>query len=121
VDRGEVGAAETTLREALRDGSAEAGELLASILERDPSRAADRVLVRRRLVDMSPGHVGRLEGLRAAALSDRDVTYARAVEHVLRAFDPGAGPLPPPALVGQGEHSNVLGMLLRPSTDSNVE
>jgi tetratricopeptide (TPR) repeat protein len=121
LERGEHPAAEGLLREALRDGSGEAGDLLAQLLERDPSRSTERLLVRRRLVDLSPGHAGRLESLRAAALADRDTVYARAIEHVLRAFDPGAGPLPPPPLVGQGEHASMLGILLRPSTDANVE
>jgi tetratricopeptide (TPR) repeat protein len=121
VERGEPAIAEVALRDALREGSGEAGEMLATILERDAARLSERLSVRRKVVDLSPGHLGRLEALRAAALADRDMTYARAIEHVVRAFDPGAGPLPPPPLAGQGDHPVMLAHLVRPSADANVE
>jgi hypothetical protein len=114
-------AAETVLWEALDEGSAEAGELLASVVERDSSRTAERLKVRRKLVELFPGHIGRLESLRAAALADRNSTHARAIEHVLRAFDPGAGPLPPPALAGQREQPGMLAHLTRPSLEARLE
>jgi hypothetical protein len=65
--------------------------------------------------------VGRLELLRAAALADDDRVYARAVEHVLRAFDPGAGPLPPPPLATQPEQAGLFALLTRPSRDAAGE
>jgi hypothetical protein len=65
--------------------------------------------------------VGRLELLRAAALADGDRVYARAVEHVLRAFDPGAGPLPPPPLSTQPEQPGIYAVLTRPSRDASGE
>jgi hypothetical protein len=64
---------------------------------------------------MFPGDLARLEALRAAAIADHNVTYARAIEHVARAFDPGAGPLPPPPLGGQSEQPGMLPFLTRPS------
>jgi hypothetical protein len=100
------------------EGSSEAGELLSTELARSPSRAGDLTRVRRALVDMFPGHLGRLESLRAAAAAHRDFTYARAVEHVARSFDPGAGPLPPPSLAGQTERPGTRGLLMRPSSDA---
>jgi tetratricopeptide (TPR) repeat protein len=121
IESGALAAAETMLWEAFGEGSAEAGELLISLIARDKTRAADRLKVCRRLVDLFPGHVDRLDALRAAALADRNPVYARAIEHVLRAFDPGAGPLPPPSLVGQSEQPGMLAFLTRPSLDADLE
>jgi hypothetical protein len=121
VDAGAFAAAETMLWSALAEGSAPAGELLASILSRSAGRTAERVKVCRRLVELFPGHMGRLDALRAAALADRNPIYARALEHVLRSFDPGAGPLPPPPLVVQSEQPGMLVHLTRPSLEANVE
>ena len=121
LDSGAIAAAETVLWDALAEGSAEAGELLASLLERESGRSEDRLKVCRRLVDLTPGHIGRLEALRAAAATDGNPLHARAIEHVLRAFDRGAGPLPPPPLVGQIEQPGMLAYLTRPSLLANVE
>jgi hypothetical protein len=115
IDRGAVGAAETILREGLAEGSAEAGDVLSALLARDALRTEDLTKVRRRLVNMFPGDLHRLEALRAAAIADHNLTYARAVEHVARAFDPGAGPLPPPSLAGQSEQPGMRAFLARPS------
>ncbi len=121
IDSGALAAAETILWDALGEGSAEAGELLVSILSRDAGRTTDRLKVCKRLVDLFPGHTGRLDALREAANADRNPVYARAIEHVLRAFDPGAGPLPPPPLVGQREQQGMLAYLTHPSAEANVE
>jgi hypothetical protein len=80
-----------------------------------PDRSADLVRVRRHQVDRAPGNTARLEALRQAAIGDDDRIHARAVEHVLRAFDPGAGPLPPPPLAAQVEQPGMLALLARPS------
>jgi hypothetical protein len=40
---------------------------------------------------------------------------------VLRAFDPGAGPLPPPPLTAQPEQTGILALLTRPSSDASGE
>ncbi len=93
LELGDVIGGEPLLWEALADGLVEAGDSLAPLLSAAPDRARDVVRLRRQQVSLEPGDVGRLELLRAAALADEDRVYARAVEHVLRAFDPGAGPL----------------------------
>jgi hypothetical protein len=105
----------------LADGLPQAGDVLAPLLASSPDRARDLVRVRRQQVTQEPGNVGRLESLRSAALADDDRVYARAVEHVLRAFDPGAGPLPPPPLGSQPEQPGVFAFLARPSIDTAGE
>jgi hypothetical protein len=115
--RGDEAAAERILIECLTTGLVEAGDELASMLEANPARTADLVRVRRLQVDFQPGHRGLLKSLRSAALADHNPTFARAVDHVLRAFDPSAGPLPPPPLGCQVEHSGMLQLLARPTGD----
>jgi tetratricopeptide (TPR) repeat protein len=121
IESGALAAAETMLWEAFGEGSAEAGELLISLIARDKTRTADRLKVCKRLVDLFPGHMGRLDALRAAAIADRNPVFARALEHVLRSFDPGAGPLPPPSIIGQSEQPGMLAFLTRPSLEANLE
>jgi tetratricopeptide (TPR) repeat protein len=113
--------AEPLLWEALADGLVEAGDSLAPLLSAAPDRARDVVRLRRQQVVLEPGDVGRLELLRAAALADEDRVYARAVEHVLRAFDPGSSPLPPPPLATQPEQPGIVTLLMRPSRDAAGE
>ena len=115
--RGAVGAAELCLNEGLAEGGLDEGVKLTSLLERYPERAAELVRVRRRMTEVAPGDLSLLEGLRAAAALDRNAVYARAVEHVARAFDPGAGPLPPPPLAAQTEHPGLLHILTRAAGD----
>jgi hypothetical protein len=121
LERGDARGAAPLLWEALADGLLEAGEVLAAMLGAAPDRARDLVRVRRQQVSLEPGDVGRLESLRAAAVADDDQVYARAVEHVLRAFDPGAGPLPPPPLSALPEQPGILALLARPSMDAAGE
>jgi tetratricopeptide (TPR) repeat protein len=113
--------AEPLLWEALADGLIDAGDVLAPMIAPAPERAPDMVRLRRQQVMIEPGDVSRLESLRAAALADDDRVYARAIEHVLRAFDPGAGPLPPPPLGSQPEQPGILAILVRPSMDASGE
>ena len=120
VERGALAAAEGVLSEALATGSASAGDELANLLGAFGERTGDLVRVRSRLVDLLPGDVTRLEDLRAAALADANPTYARAVEHVQRAFDPGSGPLPPPPLVVQRTQQGVLPLLVRGPWNASV-
>lgn len=115
-ERGAVDAAEAVLWEALGDGSVEAGDDLALIFGRSSARATDLLRVRRIQVELAPGDRSRLESLRAVALSDHNVAQARAVEHVARAFDPGAGPLPPPPVANQTEQPGMLQLITRPGT-----
>ncbi len=121
IETGDALGGEPLLWEALADGVVEAGDSLAPLLSAAPDRARDVVRLRRQQVALEPGDVGRLELLRAAALADEDRVYARAVEHVLRAFDPGAGPLPPPPLANQPEQSGIFALLTRPSRDAAGE
>jgi Tfp pilus assembly protein PilF len=117
LDRGSFDAAERCLSEGLASGEMGSGDMLASLLEEAPERTSDLVRVRRQLVELAPGDLRRLEDLRRAALADKNIVYARALEHVGRAFDPGAGPLPPPALGAQNEQPGLLALLTRASSD----
>jgi cellulose synthase operon protein C len=121
LEVGDPVGAEPLLWEALADGLVEAGDSLAPLLSAAPDRARDVVRLRRQQVSLEPGDVGRLELLRAAALADEDRVYARAVEHVLRAFDPGASPLSPPPLATQQEQPGIFALLTRPSRDAAGE
>ena len=121
LERGDAAGAEALLSQALADGLVEAGDILAAMLNAVPGRAHEAVRVRRQQVALEPGDVGRLESLRVAALADDDRVFARAVEHVLRAFDPGAGPLPPPSLATQPEQPGIFALLARPSMDASGE
>ncbi len=121
VERGDAKGAEPLLWEALADGLSEAGDVLAPTLGSSPDRVRDRVRIRRQQVSLEPGDISRLESLRAAALADDDRVYARAVEHVLRAFDAGAGPLPPPPLSTQPAEGGMFALLTRPSADAHGE
>ncbi len=119
--QGDARGAEPLLWEALADGLAEAGDVLGPVLASSADRARDVVRVRRQQVALEPGDIGRLESLRAAALADDDRVFARTVEHVLRAFDAGAGPLPPPPLASQPEQPGMFPLLARPSMDATGE
>jgi hypothetical protein len=121
LDHGDIRGAEPLLWEALADGLCAAGDVLASLLAKAPERARDLVRVRRQQVAIEPGDAPKLEWLRAAALADGDRVYARAVEHVLRAFDPGAGPLVAPPLAIQPDQTGIFALLTRPATDAAGE
>jgi tetratricopeptide (TPR) repeat protein len=121
LERGDARGAEPLLWEALADGLAGAGDVLAPMIAAAPDRARDLVRLRRQQVGIEPGSLARLQALRAAALADDDRVYAAAVEHVLRAFDPGAGPLPPPPLAAQPEQPGIFALLTRPALDGAGE
>ncbi len=116
--RGDLAVGESLLLECLSEGDVEAGDQLAAMLQREGDRGGDLVRVRRLQVEHAPGDVRLLVALREAALGDRNLTYARAIDHVLRALDPGAGPLPPPPLSVQVEHQGLLTLLARPALDA---
>jgi tetratricopeptide (TPR) repeat protein len=121
LELGDSRAAEPLLWEALADGLVEAGDVLSSFVAVGRDRAPDLVRLRRQQALLEPGDPRRLHALREAAIADDDRVYARAVEHVLRAFDPGAGPLPPPPLAHQPEQAGVFALLVRPSLDASGE
>jgi hypothetical protein len=103
-----------SLFEAFNQGSFDAGERLIDLFGDAPERTRDVLAIRRHQAALRPGDRGVLQKLHHAALGERDAVYARAVEHVLRAFDAGAGPLPPPPLAAQRElPEGVAPVLLR--------
>jgi hypothetical protein len=103
---------EETLLAALSRGSIDAGKELVRDLEPRPERSHDLVSVCRVLAHLIPGDHWVLEKLYQATLADRDLVYARAVEHVLRAFDPKASPLEPPPLSEQIEQPDRVHAVL---------
>jgi tetratricopeptide (TPR) repeat protein/type II secretory pathway pseudopilin PulG len=107
--------AERLLTEALREGSIDAADLLDQLLRDEPSRRAALIKVRRQAVELNPGSVPRLVALRDAAKADQNANYVRAIDHVLRAFDKAAGPLPPPPLSAQNAQPGILTLLTRHS------
>ena len=109
--------AESLLVEGLADGDVDSGELLAQRYT-EQGRIAELVRVRRQQVDAQPGERRFLEALRDAAELDRHVAYARAVDHVLRAFDDQVEPLVPPPLSSQVAQHGLSTILLRPSLDA---
>lgn len=118
LDFGDVRGAEPLLWEALADGLTEAGDVLAPLLASSPTRGPELVRLRWQQVVLEPGDVERLASLRAAALADDDRVHARAVEHVLRAFDSAAEPIPAPPLAAQPVQPGIMALLARPSMDA---
>ena len=108
---------EEALFTALSRGSIEAGRELIAQLENRSDRTQDLVSVCRRVAHLLPGDRAVLEKLYEATLADRNIVYARAVEHVLRAFDTAAEPLHPPPLAEQVEQPDrVRSVLFRDMT-----
>jgi hypothetical protein len=113
---------EQTLLDALAHGSIDAGRELIVALESRTDRAHDLVSVCRRVAFLLPGDRSILEKLYAATLADRNIVYARAVEHVLRAFDPRVATLEPPPLGEQLEQPDrAHAMLFRDTTSPATE
>jgi tetratricopeptide (TPR) repeat protein len=109
-------AGESALFQALNSGSLEAGIELVKELENRTSRTQDLVMVCRRVAFLAPGEAWAVAKLHQAALSDRNSTYARAVEHVLAILTPGHPRIEPPALGDQVEQPDaVRAMLFRDS------
>lgn len=109
---------EEALIEALSKGSIEAGRELMRLFAERPERAQDLVNVCRRVAHYMPGDRSVLEALYEATLADRNIVYARALEHVLRAFDPQAAPLEPPPLSEQIEQPDRVHAILFRDTAS---
>jgi len=109
-------AAESSLFQALNEGSLEAGVELLKELENRTSRTQDLVMVCRRVALLAPGDAWVVGKLHEAALADRNTTYARAVEHVLSILTPGRARIEPPPLADQVEQPDaVRAMLFRDS------
>jgi tetratricopeptide (TPR) repeat protein len=118
---GRIAAPERALREALADGRVDAGDTLVEVLAKAPDRNHDIVQVRYALVGLEPGDRDRLQALRSAALADGDPVHARAVEHVLHAFESDGLPVPPPPLTAQSQQPGILSLLTRPSVHAAAE
>jgi hypothetical protein len=103
------------LERAVAAGSAEAASALAEFFERDSDMAAQALRMRRVAAELAPGEREPLVRLREAALRDNNVIYARALEHLLHAFEAEA-PAPPP-LEAQSEQPGMLQLLLRHSAE----
>ena len=92
-----LGAREDALLAELMQGSYEAGDQLVAVYG---ARAGDRVhdvlAIRKQQAAIRPGDRATLAHLHEAAVADGNPALARAVEHAMHAFDPGAGPPPPP-------------------------
>ena len=112
---------EKLLSEALRDGSLTAADALDEILVKDPGRSAALLKVRRQAVELRPGDIRRLVALRDAARADQNLNYVRAIDHVLRAFDPTTTPLAPPPLSAQATQPGMLTLLTRHSREVGGE
>jgi cellulose synthase operon protein C len=93
---------------ALELGDIAAGDQAAELLALMPGRANDLLLVRRRQAFLAPGDRALLDALHHAAMQVRDLIFARAIDHVRRAFDPVAGPVPPPALESQLDRPDLV-------------
>ncbi|MEO7092235.1 MAG: hypothetical protein ABI175_03220, partial [Polyangiales bacterium] len=89
-----------------------AGDSAAELLGMIPGRAADLLLVRRRQAFLAPGDPVLLDALYNAILATKDHVFARAIDHVRRAFDPIAGPVPPPPLDQQLDRPDLVLTLL---------
>jgi hypothetical protein len=113
--------AEKLLTEALREGSIEAADMLDALLKDEPAQRAALLKVRRQAAELAPGNTARLVALREAARADQNTNYVRAIDHVLRAFDPAAGPLPPPPLMVQNAQPGMLTLLTRHSHEPGGE
>jgi hypothetical protein len=112
---------EKLLADALRDGSIDAADALDELLSTDPARAPALLKVRRQAVELRPGDMKRLASLRDAARLDQNPNYVRAIEHVLRAFDPSQGIVPPPPLSVQNTQPGMLTLLTRHSRETAGE
>ena len=105
------------LKEAALGGSVDAADALGDYFERRPGATAELLRFRRMAAELRPGDLALLHKVREVALRDNNVNYARALDHVLRAFDPAAGPLEPPPLSAQAEQPGILQLLVKHSNE----
>jgi hypothetical protein len=99
-------------------GSFDAGERLIELYSWDTDARSHEILsVRKHQATIRPGDRAALTRLREAAAVDGNQPYARAIEHILRAFESDTPP-PPPPLSAQGEASDLVVPLLFGAGDS---
>ncbi|HET9932422.1 MAG TPA: tetratricopeptide repeat protein [Polyangiaceae bacterium] len=96
----------------LSSGSFEAGRKLIAELEQRSDRSHDLVMVCRKLVFLNPTELWALRSLREAALADKNLAYARAIEHVLGVLEPDDPWVEPPALEDQPREPDAVQALL---------
>ena len=114
-------AGEKLLSDLLREGSLTAADALDELLANDPARSTTLLKVRRQAVELRPGDIRRLVALRDAARLDQNGNYVRAIDHVLRAFDPAHVPMLPPPLSAQSTQPGMLTLLTRHSREAAGE
>ncbi|MGK4008818.1 tetratricopeptide repeat protein [Sorangium sp. So ce1036] len=112
---------EAALFRELAAGAYDAGERLMTRFAQREDRSREALAVRRMQAHLRLGDRGALERLQAAAIADKNMTYARAIEHVLRAFE-GDGDAPsdrrsdgfisPPLLAAQRDAPELVSALL---------
>ncbi|MEZ4225606.1 MAG: hypothetical protein R3B13_31930 [Polyangiaceae bacterium] len=107
-----IGRAEEHLFALLLQGSIDAGLELMNQLENRSSRSHDLVSVARRVAHLDPSNPALVRRLYEAALADRDVAYARAVEHALHYLDFSQSPVLVPPLSDQPENPEAVRLLL---------
>lgn len=113
---------EAELYSALAAGSIEAGETLIRELEQRPDRTRDLVSVCRRLSTVLPGDLWPLGLLHDAAVADKNVSYAHAIQHVVYTLQPGRPRIEPPPLDEQVEQPDaVRALLLRDGSSPALE
>ncbi|HEY4159967.1 MAG TPA: hypothetical protein VGM29_17770, partial [Polyangiaceae bacterium] len=103
---------EERLFAALNDGSYDAGIELMRQLEHRTSRTHELVTVCRRIAYIRPGEAWAIGKLYEAVLADRDLSYARAVEHVLAIVAGDRPACEPPALADQAEQPDAVRSML---------
>jgi hypothetical protein len=108
-----INQAEMQLVVAFEKGDLNAGRALIDQLSRMPERVRDLVIACRRMVKLVPGDAVALEQLRQSALQDRNVTYSRAVAHVIQSYTPGAPPSGVPSLSEQQDQPDAVRAMIQ--------
>lgn len=104
---------EAALIRALGEGDVGAGRRLIEYLSADPLRTRDWVLTCQRLVRLMPGDAWALHSLYEATMADRNLPYARAVDHLITAFSPELDAVPPPPVGDQPEQPSAIRALVQ--------
>ncbi|MBW2453695.1 MAG: hypothetical protein JRI68_04255 [Deltaproteobacteria bacterium] len=112
---------EEELFDELINGSFEAGDRLVAAYRRDGSnRTHDALAVRRYQAALHRGEREALANLVDAAIADNSIAFARAVEHVLGAFDPAYDRVDPPPLEQLAPQPEATAKLLFSPHDGTI-
>jgi hypothetical protein len=104
---------EAELIRALGEGDVSAGRTLLEYLRTDPLRTRDWVLTCQKLARLMPGDAWALHNLYEAAMADRNVAYAHAVDHLITAFSPELDRIEAPPLGEQQEQPAAIRALVQ--------